>query len=162
MEWYEELDFDENPLEIETKYIGNDDVLDETFYSIVSGNILIIQGQSGSGKTKVLKEVVRKFGGHGKVAYVNCEKFRNDLNVEHVITKKNGILGFLFKKQPKKMVLLLDNVEHLSPRNLERIKYFFDRNHLRAVIIATKDFDALNFGDSVKQRVRKVIKLDKL
>ena len=61
MEWYEELDFDENPLEIETRYVGNEVLLDEVFYSIISGNILVIEGEKGSGKTRVLKEVIRKF-----------------------------------------------------------------------------------------------------
>jgi len=162
MEWYEELDFDENPFTLETKYVGNDDVLEEAFYSVVAGSILIVEGDDGSGKTKLLKEVARRFGGHGKVAFVDAKALERELNIEDIIAKKNGLLGYVFKKYPKGMILLLDNVEHLSQKNLERIKYFFDRNHLRAVVIATKDYTKLNFPESLQQRVWKHIRLKSL
>lgn len=159
MEWYEELDFDENPLTIETKGVGNEDVLKEAFYSIIAGSILIIEGEHGTGKTKVLKEVIKKFGGEGRVAYINCKEMQRELNVEEVITKKNGALGFLFKKYPKNMVLLLDDVEFLSVKNVERIKYFYDSNHLKSVIITTKNYENLKFNDSFKQRIRHLVKM---
>ena len=85
-----------------------------------------------------------------------------ELNIEDILTKRNGLAGWIFKKHPKGMILLLDNVEHLSVRNLERIKYFFDRNHLRAVVIATTDYTKLNFPESLQQRVWKRITLKSL
>ncbi|MDP3918453.1 MAG: ATP-binding protein [Nanoarchaeota archaeon] len=162
MEWYEELDFDENPLNTETRYIGNEIVLDEVFYSIVSNNILIIQGNQGSGKTKILKEVIKKYGGFGKVAFINCKKLEKELNIENVIKNQNGLIGRLLNKDPKNMILLLDDVENLTERNMERIKYYFDRNYLRSVIITTTDLESLNLNESIKQRVRKIITLKSL
>ena len=159
MEWYEELDFDENPLKNETKCIGNDDVLKEAYYSIISGNILVLEGEEGSGKSKVLREVIRTFGGHGRIAYVQCKNLSKELNIEDVLVKKNGILGMLFKRYPTNMILLLDDVEELSAKNMERMKYFFESNHLKAVIISTKNFEKLHLSESVKQRIRKVVKL---
>lgn len=159
MEWYEQLDYDENPFTVETRYVGNREVLDEAYYSVVSGNILIVEGTDGTGKTKILKEMIKRFGGQGRVAYVNCKELEKELNVENVLAKKNGILGWLLKKYPKNMILLLDNVEHLSTKNVERIKYFFDTNRLRAVVVTTKDYQKLNLGESVKQRVRKIVPL---
>lgn len=159
MEWYEELDFDENPLSLETKGIGNEEVLKEAFYSIIAGSVLVIEGEHGTGKTKVLKEVIRKFGGEGKVAYLNCREMQRELNVEDVIARKNGLLGFMFKKYPKNMILLLDDVEFLSLKNIERIKYFYDSNHLKSVIITTKNYENLKLNESFKQRVRNVIKV---
>lgn len=157
MEWYEQLDYDENPLTVETRYVGNREVLDEAYYSVVSGNILIVEGADGTGKTKILKEMIKRFGGQGRVAYVNCKELEKELNVENVLAKKNGILGWLLKKYPRNMILLLDDVEHLSAKNVERIKYFFDTNRLRAVVVTTKDYQKLSLGESVKQRVRKVV-----
>ncbi|MBI5797413.1 ATP-binding protein [Candidatus Woesearchaeota archaeon] len=159
MEWYEELDLDENPFSMDTKFFGNDDALKETFYAIISGNILVLEGAEGSGKTKILKEVIRKFGGYGRIAYLNAKEMSRELNVEEVLAKKNGFLGMLFKKYPKNMILLLDDVESLSPKNVERIKYFYDSNHLKAVIIATKSYEKIHFTESFTQRIRKVFAL---
>ena len=86
-----------------------------------------------------MKEVIKKFGGKGDIAFIDCKELDKELNVEKVIINKNGLSGWLFKKYPKNMILLLDNVEFLSNKNMERIKYFYDSNHLRAVIITTKD-----------------------
>ena len=162
MEWYEELDFDENPFTTETKFVGNEDVLKEAVYAIVSGNMIVLEGSDGSGKSKILKEIIKKFGGYGRIAYLNAKTLDRELNIEEVLAKKNGVLGFLFKKYPKNMILLLDDVEHLSPKNMERIKYFFDTNNLRAVIITTKNFENLKLTESVKQRIRTVIPLHAL
>jgi predicted AAA+ superfamily ATPase len=162
MEWYEELDFDENPFTTQSRYVGNENVLDEVFYSIVSGNILVIQGDLGAGKTRILHEVIRKFGGQGRVAYINCKELNKELNVEGVIKNKNGVLGKLFNAEPKNMILLLDDVEHLSEKNMERIKYYFDRNHLRSVILATDDLEKLQLNESIQQRIRKLILLTSL
>ena len=162
MEWYEELDFDENPLTIESKYIGNELLLDEVFYSIVSGNVLIIEGPKGVGKTRTLKEVIKKFGGEGRVAYINCKNLDKELNVKDVIKKKNGFISRMFKDDPRDMILLLDDVEHLSEKNMERIKYYYDRNFLRAVIISSRNALDLNLNESIKQRIRKVIKMKSL
>ena len=162
MEWYEELDFDDNPLKNETKFIGNEDILKEVYYSIISGNILVIQGDEGSGKSKILKEAIRKFGGYGKVAYVSCKNLQRELNVEDILIKKNGFLGMLFKKYPQNMILLLDDVEHLSAKNMERIKYFFDSNYLKAVIITTRNYERLKLSESITQRIRTCITLHPL
>lgn len=162
MEWYEELDFDENPLQTDTKFVGNEDALKEAYYTLFSGNILVLEGAEGMGKTKILKEIIRSFGGQGRIAYVSARTLDRELNIEDIIVKKNGILGKLFKKYPKNMILLLDDVEHLSQRNMERIKYFFDSNHLRAVIITTQNYEKLQFTESFKQRIRKVTALHPL
>ncbi|MAG77868.1 hypothetical protein CL616_00725 [archaeon] len=158
MEWYEELDFDENPFQVDSKYVGNEDLVDEVFYSIMAGNIVIVESEQGMGKTRVMKEVVKKFRGRGKLVYVNGKNLDKELNVEKIMNKKKG----LFRKNPKNMVLLLDDVEHISEKNMERIKYYFDQNYVRTVILATSKPEELNLTDSLKQRVWKKVKLNAL
>ncbi len=162
MEWYEELDYDENPFEINTRLVGQESVLDESFYTIMSGNLLIVEGEEGTGKTKLLQEVVHKFGGKGKIIYIDSKKLDKQLNIEDVVVKKNGLSGYLFKKYPQKMILLLDDIENLSERNCERIKYLFDMNHLKSVIFTTKDSEKLKFTEGLNQRIRKTINLETL
>ena len=162
MEWFEELNFDSNPFTRETKTVGYEDVLEESDYTIVSGNILFIEDEKGNGKTKVLKEVIRKFGGHGKIIYVDCMKLEKELNVERLLKDANGVMGRLMNQKPKNMILLLDNIEHLSSRNCERIKYYYDQNHLRSVIFTGSSLEKLNLPGSLKHRIHKVMKLEPL
>ncbi|MBT4174192.1 AAA family ATPase [archaeon] len=162
MEWYEELDYDENPFEVNTRMVGQENLLDEAYYTIMSGNILVIEGDEGTGKTKLLREVIRKFGGKGKVVYMNSKQIEKELNIEDIVVKKSGFMGWLFKKYPKNMVLLLDDVEKLSEKNNERIKYLFDMNHIKAVIFATKNPNKLNFTESLLQRIRKNMQVETL
>lgn len=158
MEWYEELDFDENPFNMDSKFIGNEETLEELFYTIMSGNIVIIEGKSGSGKTRLMKEVIKKFGGKGKIAYIDCKTIDTELNIESIIQKKKG----WFRKNPKNMILLLDNVNHITEKNMERIKYYFDQNYIRAAILATEDQENLTLSPSLKQRIWKYISISSL
>lgn len=161
-EWFEELDFDENPLKTNTAFIGNKKIIDEAFYSIIAGNILILEGSEGSGKTRVLKEIINRFGGKGKIAYIDSQKLEKELNVEKVIRGRNGLLGQLFQFEPRGMILLLDNVEALSSKNMERIKQYFDANVLQSVIIVTQSFSSLQLSESLRQRVTKIVNIPPL
>ncbi|MBU4241845.1 MAG: ATP-binding protein [Nanoarchaeota archaeon] len=162
IEWYEELGMDVDPFEKNILTIGNEEVLKEVFYSIFAGNMLFIEGCSGSGKTNLLRGAVKKFGGRKKVIYVNCKNVNNGLNIERVLKNGNGFLGRLFNTKPKNMILLLDEVQHLSEKNSERIKYYFDSNYLRSVIFTAKSFDKTGLNKIIMQRISKVIKLKPL
>ena len=163
MEWYEELDFDENPFTKDAKIVGYEELLDDMFYNIVAGNMLFIEGEAGTGKTKLLKEAIRRFGGHGKVIYVNCKKLHKELNVERLLKDRYGwFTTKLLNKKPKNMILLLDEVEHLSKKNCERIKYYYDQNFLRSVIFASNDYDVADLNESIKQRIHKKLSIKNL
>ncbi len=163
MEWYEEMDFDSNPFERETKLVGFEDLLEEMLYAIVSGNMIFIEGETGSGKTKLLKEAIERFGGHGKVIYVNCKKIHKDLNIERLLKDRYGWLAtVILNKKPKNMILLLDEVEHLSRKNSERIKYYFDQNYLRAVVFSGNSMDNAGLSDSLRHRIHKKLMIKNL
>ncbi len=162
MEWYEEMELDDNPFGRETKLVGFDDIVSEMNYAITSGSMMFIEGGKGSGKTKLLKEAIRRFGGYGKVIYVNGRELHTELNVERLLKDRYGVLGRLFNKKPIGMILLLDDVEHISKRNCERIKYYFDQNYLRSIVFASKSYADSGINESVKQRIWKVISLREL
>ncbi len=161
--WYEKLDLDENPFEDaeNTKLIGYDDVLDEAFYRVDSGGILVIEAKKGQGKTAILKQIINKYQGHGKVAYVDSTLVVEP-NIENVIIQKYGIMGRLFKKMPKEMILLIDDIETLSEKNNERIKFFYDQNYIKSIIFTTSNLKKIKFSEGLKQRIGKTIKLKEL
>lgn len=162
MEWYEELGFDENPFKKEVGMVGRKSLANEIFYHIEAGNITIVEGGEGAGKTELLKEVIRGYGGNGKVVYVSGKKFANGINIERLINKKYSFLGWLFNKNPRGMILLMDDVESLTETNCERLKYYFDQNYIRSIVFTTSNKEKINFTPSLYHRVRNSFKLEPL
>ncbi len=168
-EWYEELDFEENPFSTNPsdyvkKLVARDDIVDELIYRVSSGSIVFIEGPAGSGKSSLLRAVIKQFRGKGKVIYVNSEKFEKKLDVEDLLVQRNGLIkGMFLKQKPSRMILLLDNVSALSYRNMERLKNYFDENFLHSIVFTGESFSKVGFSDSLKQRLEnRIIKIPKM
>lgn len=161
-EWYTKIGFDTDPFMKESGFEGHDSLVDEVFYAIHAGNMVFITGESGSGKTKILHEIIKRFGGKKKIIYVNCRHMEKAVNVEKLLQKSSGFMGKFFGKKPNRMILLLDEVESLSHKNAERIKYYYDQNYLQSVIFTGKAFPVEGLNHSIMQRISKVLKIDPL
>ena len=129
MEWFEDLGFFDNPLGLEplrtdseTKFFDKE--FEDLLYRVRAGSIVILQGYNGTGKTQLLKNIIDNF--RGKVIYVNASNVSKRLNIEDILRKKYGFFKRLTGKIPKNMVLLLDDVNKLTRKNCERIKFYFD------------------------------------
>ena len=164
MEWYEELDYEENPFKDneDTELIGYEDLVNDVLYRIASGNIVCVEGKSGAGKTAILKAAVNKFKGNDKVVYLDGQQLENGLNIEHVLKKRSGFMKSLFNKKPKNMILLLDEVQKISEKNCERIKYYFDNNFIKSAVFTSSDFKKSSFTDSLRERISKTLQLREL
>ncbi|MFP4117360.1 MAG: AAA family ATPase [Candidatus Woesearchaeota archaeon] len=158
-EWYEELDFEENPFSVNPSdflknLVNREDIIDELDYRIRSGSLVFMEGPRGSGRTSILRAIIKRFRGRGRVIYVNAEKFEKKLDIEELLVKRNGLVkGMFLKKKPKKMILLMDNVDSLSHRNTERLKHYFDENYLQTVVFTGTSFEKAGFSESLKLRI---------
>ncbi len=160
--WYESLNLKSNPFEDngwETELIGYSNEIEEIFYRIASGSMVYIEGGNGLGKTALLKKVIAQFKGIGKVVYLNGNNVK-EIDIEGVLINSNGFFGKLLKKLPDGMILLLDDVNYLSKKNCERLKYFYDQNYVKSIIFTGDGFEKANFTESLKERISKVIKLN--
>jgi len=166
MEWYEELDFDENPLEvnpfeIDVDAIGYEEELEDLLYFVESGNIVIIEGPSGSGKTLLLSKVVDEYKGKGRIIYIDGNKFNKRLDISDVLISNQSYVNKVLSKKPKGMILLVDNVESLNKVAYEQIQYYFDQDYLKSVVFATKNIKDVGFPQSILDRAgNRIIKLN--
>ena len=133
--------------------IGYDEILDNLIYWVNSGNLIFIEGKEGTGKTSLLYKVIKKFKGQRKVVYLDCQKVKKNINIEKLLIQKYGVMGKFFKILPNEMIVLLDNINFLSHKNAERIKYFFDQNNIKSVIFTGED--SANIPESIKHRIGK-------
>jgi Cdc6-like AAA superfamily ATPase len=144
--------FELNPFKSKFRIVGRDKALKEIIYRIVAGDMLFIEGRQGSGKTTLLKYAIDNFRGKGKVVYINAAKLNKRLDIQSAIPKK-----------AKGMVLLLDNVNYLSKKNNEKIKFYYDENRIQSVIFTAPSYAASSLSEAINMRIgRNIIKLSML
>lgn len=124
---------------------------EEIIYRILSGSIIFIE-DSRQRKRELLNSLILAFRGGKKVAYVNCELVKN-LNIDNVLMGKYNFITRLFKKKPKGMILFLDNVQELSWKNCERIKYHYDEDNLKSVVLIGRSYENVNIPQSMRHRI---------
>lgn len=153
--WYIKRGFKSNPLSTEASFKtplhGYDVLLDEIFYRINSNNLIFIEGNTA--KTSILYKIIKKYKGKGRVAYVDCNKIKEDLNIKELI--KNGKKNITTKisKEPKNMIILLDNITSLSEKNSEMIKFYFDQNNIQSLVMTANSYENSNIPESIKHRI---------
>ena len=156
-EWYKKKGFRKNPLHLDPlfkdPFYGFDVLLDELSYRIEAGNMIFIEGEIG--KTALLMKIIDKYKGKGKVIYVNCEKVKHEPNIKILLANGNKSIIKKMKGMPKRMILLLDNITHLSESNAEKIKYYFDQDNIQSVVMASKDYSKVDIPDSIRHRIGK-------
>lgn len=153
MEWHKKFGSRElnlNPLETDYSLVGREREAKEILYRIESGNMLLIEGLPGSGKTALLKYAIDNFEGEGKVVYVDAAKLSRRLDITRMLRKRG-------------MILLMDNVHYLSKKNNLRIKHYFDQDLIKSVVFTTTGYGSVSFTNSIKDRIgRSIIKLKAL
>jgi hypothetical protein len=167
--WFRSIGFYNNPFSIKPapfdfKLFGQEDILDELMYKIPAGTMSFIEGNLGTGKSSLMKHMIHKFKGKGKVIFFSCNRIDNDLNIEELLIGKYGFWGKLFGMHPKDMILLLDESQELTAENTERVKYFFDQGNFKSVVFAGTDYSEVKLHESIRERIGEdgVLKMKKL
>lgn len=156
--WWRKLGFYNNPFTIrpapfDHKIFGQDQVLEDLYYKIPAGTMSFIEGKLGTGKTTIMKNLIAKFRGRGKVIYFSCNRIDTELNIEELLRGRYGFWGRMFGMMPKGMIVLLDEAQQLSSVNTERIKYFFDQGNIKSAVFTGTDYSNTNLHESIKERI---------
>ena len=83
MEWYEELDFDENPFSVDPRenhdnLIGMEEIIEEIDYRIKSGSMLVIEGSEGTGKTSLTEALCRHLASKISMAVISNDIYTTE------------------------------------------------------------------------------------
>ncbi len=153
MEWFEELGFGENPFSTDASFsarfsAGLEQQLEELDYLIKSGSFIFLQGETGSGKSVLLKMLADKLG--SKAVFIDAS---SGADIRSAIKAKVSLLGALFGMSPKNLVALVDNASNLSPDSFELLKYNFDNNSLSAVVLSGASLKSARLPASIADRI---------
>ncbi|RME54539.1 ATP-binding protein [Candidatus Woesearchaeota archaeon] len=164
--WYKELGFHNNPFSIKPaafhdNLFGYEDLVARVIKSIEANKFVFIEGNYGEGKTTILKHVLRFFGGHKKVIYFSVNRVENRLQIRRLLNERYGRIGKWLDIRPKDMILLLDEVQDLDPRDVEKILKFKKEGNFRSVVFVSQKYDEKMFNKEVLKDL-KHFKLEKL
>ena len=156
--WYRKLGYYYNPFNIKPAYftdelVGYDKVLNQLLYNIISGNMVFFEGPFGSGKTSILQYIKHRFRGETRIAYISCNQLDENTNIMKLLPSRPWYYKLILGKKPKNITMLLDEAQALGPTNMERVKYLYDNDHVKSVVFAGTDFDAVLFSLGVKERI---------
>ncbi len=136
------------------------EIIRKVIYHAVAGNMVLLEGE-GKMKKAVLKDAIREIRKNWKVIYVG-KKHGDKWEIEELLLGSNGFFkGIIFGVMPRERVLVINTPEAISSKNLDRIRYFYDENNLKSVIIATEDASIINkFPEALKNRIgNRIIKI---
>tara|TARA_Y100000310_G_scaffold272554_1_gene287611 strand:- start:12009 stop:12719 length:711 start_codon:yes stop_codon:yes gene_type:complete len=140
--WYNKLGFYNNPLSIKPaafhdELFGYDTILKNINEKVMSNEVLLIIGKYGYGKTTILKKIINKFMGKKEVVYYNCNQTEESIDFDRLLIGAGGFFSKLFKIRKKNMILLLDEVQDASEKDLKLIPDYYGSNFFRSVVFVT-------------------------
>lgn len=156
--WYNKLGFAENPFSIKPaiysdSVYGYPNIIAEVAKSISSGKIIFVRGNYGNGKSTMLKHILKRFGGQGKLAYFSCNRLEDRLDIKRILNGRYGFFGKVFDIKPKNMILLLDEAQHLAKEDFNAIMHYFDSGNLKSVLFVAKE----PITESMPERLQRAV-----
>jgi DNA-binding MarR family transcriptional regulator len=123
--WYKQLGFSKYPLDPRSnpQLVGVDDIERQILDYITQGNMCLLSGFTGSGKTSMLLRLMK----HPQLAqyqfiFISADGIKRDYDISDAFSDSQSFVDKLLFKKPRNVVVLLDE-SHLANRILtESIK----------------------------------------
>lgn len=175
MNWYKKFGFNQNPLSIKPSekfelFFDNKSLLEDVINAISKRENLVLKGSLGTGKTSVLKRIIKKFRGDRKLYYYNAFSASSPLDFERVLKKAGGFFSRLFNIKSREVILFIDEASHLTDENIKELKKYLGE-YLKSVVLASSDSNyevpeelkenfgkTINFGNFTQKDAYNIIK----
>lgn len=146
MTWYEEYDFISNPFTIKPQegyedFFGQKKVVNSVNKAMDKGEIAVVFGKYGCGKTTILKGIIDKFKGARKVAYYNAYTSEKAVNFEDILVLGGSRLSSFFGVKSKNMILLLDEAHNLMKRDIDDLIDYYEDGYFKSIVLVTSHVD---------------------
>jgi len=164
--WYKQLGFYNNPFSIKPaafhdNLFGYEDLVARVIKSVDAGNFVFIEGEYGRGKTTILKHLLRYFGGHKKVIYFSVNRVEKRMQIRRLLNERYGRIGKWFDIRPKDMILLLDEVQEMDGKDVEKMLKFQKEGNFKSIVFVGQKYNETNFPANVAKNL-KLFKLENM
>lgn len=146
MSWFNDYGWNFNPFDVRsnTNLIGLKKQESILLDFASSGDVCFVTGESGSGKTSLLKWLQKSLEGH-KVVYLSAENLDEFFNLKRFIQKR----AFLRSNK----VLLVDEAHYSDISLKNQMKMLWDEGYLKSMVIAQTRANLDDYRDSFKKRM---------
>ncbi|MDD3263359.1 MAG: ATP-binding protein [Candidatus Nanoarchaeia archaeon] len=164
--WYNKLGFYNNPFSTKPAayhddVLGYEETINEIIEKTSNGTIIGIFGEYGTGKTTILKRLIREFGGRRNVIYLNCNK-TSHIDFEKIVKKASNIFQRIFKIKKKNLILMLDETQDFPLELQENLYDYYKAKYFKTVILVSKKEDLFINGDITMEMLHNVYNLGKI
>jgi len=147
--WYKKLGFYINPFSIKPSAFRSEVVAYDLSYiyeKIKNDEVLFIEGEYGTGKTTILKNIIDEFRGKNKIIYYSFNDSR-EFDIKGLVNGANTTWGKLVGKEVRNMILLLDEVHLMKQVSAEKLLDYYKRGIFKSIVFVTHDYDQVDFPD---------------
>lgn len=150
--WYKIRGFDVDPFSIEPSnfIIGLDQQIENIKTYVNSGNVCMLFGSIGSGKTTVSKVLSDDLKSNYHIAYINGDLIIDNqkLNIDNAV--KKPLLASLLNK---KTFLIVDEAQNLHQENLIKLKGLWDTRAIHSILFIQIEPKLENAPESFRNRI---------
>lgn len=151
MIWYKRVGFHNNPFSIKPAAF-HDEVIGQNMKKVMEkvdrAGFIFVKGDYGTGKTTVLKRIINRYKGKGKLIYINLE-FLERVKVNELLRKRANVLQKIFRQLPKETILLVDESQFMKKSISKDIYDFFDKGFVKSVVFVGTRFNKKQFSPEV-------------
>ncbi|MGC9132935.1 MAG: AAA family ATPase [Nanopusillaceae archaeon] len=157
--WWKKYGFIRNPLDIRPneELVGVDDIIKKVKNAIRNGEIFLLYGPIGSGKTSLAFKIKKELSDEYNIIYINGEY---DKNIDKKI-EEGLYIKFLFFKFRNKLplVLILDEFYSFPEEVSKKLKYLYDNKIAYSIMLIQPSPQIMNATPSFLNRLHEKIEM---
>ncbi|PLW79350.1 hypothetical protein C0585_08035 [Candidatus Woesearchaeota archaeon] len=141
--------FNPDPLKDKIReMIGRAKEFEDLNYFATSNSMCFLKGEKGVGKTFLIRKLIENLKKDYRILYIDANGFSKNKDIEKPIVTSKKIYEKIIRK--KGFILIMDNCNTLTDRNLERIKYHYDKDFITSVVFSNSE---LPENESIQSRI---------
>lgn len=160
--WWKKFGFSSNPLDIRPNdnLIGTEEIEKKLVSSIENGEIVLLYGPLGCGKTSLAYKVMKNYRDKYNFIYVNCEENSNP-RIKDILEERMYKKFLFFKiKNDLPIVLIIDEFYNMNPEAIKKVKYYYENGIIYSLVLIQVSSEITNALPSFINRIHRKIEMD--
>lgn len=158
--WYKKLGFYANPLSIKPGMYDTDLIaydLSLIFKKIDNGEMVFIEGDYGTGKTTILKNIISQYKGKNRIIYYSFNIADSSFDINSLLYGAKTFMKKLIGLSEKNIILLLDEVHLIKVSEAKSLLKPYKEGIIKSIVFVTHDYDLVTLSEEFHKLLKKNI-----